>query len=130
VGRQRRVIEIWVLTAIAGTLLLAGAMVGCGSGVGEENADGRGGERGSAAATDGVTTAPGEDRQATGAARGLASLDAEVVSPGDDYLPAGFGEGSLWASDPITCNDGGPDLPGVATLPLPRGAPPSLLLRR
>ena len=41
--RHRRVIEIRVLVAIAGVLLLAGAMVGCG--VGEGNVDGRGGVR-------------------------------------------------------------------------------------
>ena len=91
-----------VLTAIAGALLLAGAMVGCG-GVGERNADGRGGEQGSAAT--GETTAAEEGRPASGAARGRAGLDVEVVSPGGTYVPVGFGEGSLWATDPFTCND-------------------------
>jgi DNA-binding beta-propeller fold protein YncE len=100
----RRVLEIRVLGAIAGALLLAGAMVGCGSGVGEENADGRGGERGSAA-TDGETTAPEGGRPASGAAGEPAGLDVEVVTPGGAYLPAVFGEGSLWATDPATCND-------------------------
>jgi streptogramin lyase len=32
-------------------------------------------------------------------------LDVEVVIPGGAYLPAVFGEGSLWAIDPATCND-------------------------
>ncbi len=103
--RQRRVIEIRVLMAVAGALLLAGSMVGCG--VGEGNADGRDGERGSAAATDKETTVPEEDRPASGAAREQVGLDAEAVSPGGAYLPAGFGEGSLWATDVSICNDGG-----------------------
>jgi streptogramin lyase len=107
VVRRRRVIEIRVLVAIAGVLLLAGALVGCGGDVGEENADGRGGERGSAPATDEATTAPGGGRPASGAARGGAGLDVEVVSPGGAYVPVGFGEGSLWATEPFTCNDTG-----------------------
>jgi hypothetical protein len=94
VVRDRRVIYIRLLRAIAGVFLLAGAMVGCG-GVGEGNAHGRGGERGSAAATDEATMAPEGDRPASGAARQQTGLDVEVVSPGGAYLPAGFGEGSL-----------------------------------
>ena len=105
--RRRRGIEIRVLVAIAGVLLLAGALVGCGGDVGEENADGRGGERGSAPATDEATTAPGGGRPASGAARGGAGLDVEVVSPGGEYVPVGFGEGSLWATEPVPCNDTG-----------------------
>jgi hypothetical protein len=105
VVRQRRGIEIRVLMAIAGALLLAVVAVGCGSVVGEGNADGRGGERG-AAATNEETTAAEGDRPASGAARGQAGLDVEVVSPGGAYVPAGFGEGSLWATDPIICDDG------------------------
>jgi len=92
VVRDRRVIDIWLLRAIAGVFLLAGAMVG---GVGEGEAHGRGGERGSAAATDEATMAPEGDRPASGAARQQTGLDVEVVSPGGAYLPAGFGEGSL-----------------------------------
>lgn len=38
-------------------------------------------------------------------------MDVEVVSPGGDYLPAGFGEGSLWATEPSPCNDGGSNSP-------------------
>ncbi len=102
--RDRRVIEIRVLWAILGVLLLAGSMVGCGGDVGEGNADGRGGGRASAGAT-GVTTAPEEDRPASGAARGGAGLDVEVVSTGGDYAPVGYGEDSLWATEPSTCND-------------------------
>jgi hypothetical protein len=105
VVRDRRVIEIRLLRAIAGVLLLTGAMAGCVGGVGEENADGRGGERGSAPATDESTTVPEEGRPASGAARGRAGLDVEVVSPGGAHVPIGFGEGSLWATEPFTCND-------------------------
>jgi streptogramin lyase len=104
VVRDRRIIEIRVSIVLAGALLLAGSMVGCG--VGEEDADGRGGERGSAVST-GEIAASGGGRQASGAARGRAGLDVEVVSPGDAYVPLGFGEGSLWATDPFICNDTG-----------------------
>ena len=102
--RNRCGIEIRLLTAILGVLLLAGAIVGCGSDVGEENADGRGGERGSAATT-GASTAPEGGHQASGAAREQGGLDVEVVSPGGSYIPVGFGEGALWAIEPFTCND-------------------------
>ena len=90
--RNRRVIEIRVLTVILGALLLAGAMVGCGD-VGEENADGRGGERDGAANEE--ATAPDEERTAAGATGEHAGLDLEVVSPGGAYVPVGFGEGAL-----------------------------------
>ncbi len=106
--RKRRVIEIRVLGAIAGALLLAGAMVGCG-GVGEGNADGRGGER-DGAANEEATAREGE-RTAAGAAGEPAGLDVEVVTPGGAYVPAGFGEGSLWATEPVPCNDGGSSPP-------------------
>ena len=126
--RRRRVIEIRVLVAIAGVLLLAGALVGCGGGVGEENADGRGGERGSAPATAESTTDPEEGRPASGAARGGAGLDVEVVSPGGAYVPVGFGEGSLWATEPSTCNDTG-SASGSASASSSRGASfPSTML--
>jgi len=105
---RRRVIEIRVLGAIAGALLLAGAMAGCG-GVGEENADDLDSNRGSAVTTE-ATTAPEVDRPASGVAREQtgseqAGLNVEVVTPGGAYVPAGFGEGSLWATEPIPCND-------------------------
>ena len=94
------------LIAIIGVLLIAaGAIVGCSSGVGTEKADGRGGERGSAAATDEEPTAPEEGRPASGATREQVSLDVEAVSPKGAYVPAGFGEGSLWATDVFVCND-------------------------
>ena len=102
---RRRGIEIRVLWAIAGVLLIAAvAMVGCGGVVGEGNPDGRGGERGSAA-TDGETTAPEGGRPASGTAGEPAGLDVEVVAPGGAYVPVGYGEGSLWATESSTCND-------------------------
>ena len=115
---RRRVIEIRVLVAIAGVLLLAGALVGCG--VGEGNVDGRGGERDGAA--NGGATAPDEERTAAGATGEHAGLDVEVVSPGGAYVPVGFGGGSLWATEPSTCNDtgsasGSPSSSGGASFP-------------
>ena len=101
--RRRRFIEIRVLVAIAGILLLAGAMAGCG--VGEGNVDDRGGERDGAANEE--ATAPDEERTAAGATGEHAGLDLEVVSPGGAYQPVGFGEGALWATEPVACNDTG-----------------------
>src|SRR5215203_2003280 len=77
--------------AVVGAFLIAGVVVvGCASA--QRNIDERGGE-GDAAATNEETTAP-------------AGLDAEVVSPlGDANVPAGFGEGSLWATGSKPCND-------------------------
>ena len=88
---------------IAGALLLAGSMAGCD--VGERNVDGRGGERDGAANEE--ATAPEGDRTTAGTAGGSAGLDVEVVSPGGDYVPVGYGGGSLWATKPSTCNDTG-----------------------
>jgi hypothetical protein len=81
---------------------------GCG-GVGEGNADGRGGER-DGAANEEATAREGE-RTAAGAAGEPAGLDVEVVTPRGAYVPAGFGEGSLWATEPVPCNDGGSSPP-------------------
>jgi DNA-binding beta-propeller fold protein YncE len=101
---RRRGIEIRVLWAIAGVLLIAAvAMVGCGGGVVGEGNPG-GGERGSAA-TDGETTALEGGRPASGTAVEPAGLDVEVVAPGGAYVPVGYSEGSLWATEPSTCND-------------------------
>ena len=80
--------------AIAGALLLAGSKVGCGAG--EENADGRGDERGSAVST-GETTVPEGGRQASGAARGRAALD--VGGDGPDGSGPGTGEDVLYGGD-------------------------------
>ncbi|MDQ4128506.1 MAG: hypothetical protein M3151_11255, partial [Actinomycetota bacterium] len=117
---RRRGIEIRLLGAIAGVLLIAAvAMVGCGGVVGEGNPDGRGGERGSAA-TDGETTAPEGGRPASGTAGEPAGLDLEVVSPGGAYVPVSYGEGSLWATESVACNDGGsspPSYSGSASFP-------------
>ena len=80
--------------------LLAVVAVGCGSGPGKS--DGRDGERG-AGATNEETTAPEADRSAAKTTQEPVGLDVKVVSPGKGYMPAGFGEGSLWATNPETC---------------------------
>jgi streptogramin lyase len=85
------------------TFLIAVVMVGCG---GPGNIDGRAGERG-AAATSEEATAPGGVRPAATTAQETLGLHAETLSTGQAYLPAGFGEGSLWATDLATCNDTG-----------------------
>jgi DNA-binding beta-propeller fold protein YncE len=105
VVRQGHLIETRVLIAVVEAFLIAVVVVGCG-GSGPGNIDGRDGERG-AAATNEETTAPEGDRPATGTAREPAGLDVKVVTPGQAYVPAGFGEGSLWATDLATCNDTG-----------------------
>ena len=53
------------------------------------------------------TTAPEGEPTAAGAAREPAGLGAEVIYSGGAYAPLGFGEGSLWATEPFTCNDTG-----------------------
>ena len=90
------------------TFLIAVLVFGCGAG-GTGNNDGRGGKRG-AAATKEETTAPSGDRSKTQTAQEPVGLDTKVVSPlGQANLPAGFGEGSLWATafEPGGCDDVG-----------------------
>src|SRR5215212_7131488 len=60
--------------------------------------DGRGGKR-SAVSSQEETTASEGDRSKTQTAQEPIGLDAQVVSPPGQQanLPAGFGEGSLWA---------------------------------
>jgi hypothetical protein len=98
VVRQGDLIDTRALIAVVVFFLLAVVVVGCGSGPGK--IDGRDGERG-AAATNEKTTAPAEgDRPKAQTAQKPVGLDAEVVSPlGQANVPAGFGEGSLWATD-------------------------------
>ena len=105
VVRQAHLIETRVLIARMVAFLIAVVMVGCGGG-GPGSIDARDGERG-AAATNEETTAPEGDRPAAETAQEPGSLDVKVVSPGQAYVPAGFGEGSLWATDLPTCNDTG-----------------------
>jgi hypothetical protein len=102
VGRPRHLIEARVLIALVVAFLIAVVMVGCGRG--PENMDGRGGERG-AAATNEETTAHEGDRPTAGTTPEPAGLDVKIVAPGQAYVPASFGEGSLWATDLATCND-------------------------
>jgi len=91
--------------AVVGVLLIACVVVGCGGSGGTGNIDRHDDERG-AAVTKEETTAPERDRSAAGTTQEAAGLDVKVVSPGQDYVPAGFGEGSLWATDPLICEDG------------------------
>jgi streptogramin lyase len=85
------------LIAVVGVLLIAVVVVGCGSGPGNIDNE-RGGE--GDAATNEETTAPKGDRSAAGTAQEEpVGFDEEVVSPlGQANVPAGFGEGSLWAT--------------------------------
>jgi hypothetical protein len=93
------------LVAVVGIFLIAVLVLGCGAG-GPGNNDGRSGNRG-AVATKEETTAPQGARSASKTKQEPASLDVEVVSPDQAYVPAAFGEGSLWATDYATCNDTG-----------------------
>lgn len=109
--RAKKSFLMVLLILLTFSALLAAS--GCGNvsqGGGTGNTDGRDGGR-DAAAADEETMAPGQDRPASGAAREQAGLGVEIVSPGGAYLPAGFGEGSLWATEPFTCNDGGSGSP-------------------
>jgi streptogramin lyase len=85
------------LIAVVVSFLIAGVVVGCGSGPGY--IDERGGEEDDAATIEEIT-APKGDRSAVGTAQEeLVGFDEEVVSPpGQANVPAGFGEGSLWAT--------------------------------
>ena len=83
--------------ALVVAFLIAVVVVGCASAQG--NIDERDGEEGGAV-TNEQTTAPKGDRSAAGTAQELVGFDEDVVSSlGHDNVPAGFGEGSLWATD-------------------------------
>jgi hypothetical protein len=103
VVRQGGLIKTRTLIAVAVAFLITAVVVGCGRGPG--NIDERDGERG--AATNEETTAPDGDRSVSETSQEPVGLDVKVVSPGKRYVPAGFGEGSLWATDLGTCNDTG-----------------------
>lgn len=83
-------------------LLVSATLSGCGgSGI-------EGGREGAPdAATAQGSPAPGEDRPATETAREPAGLKPHAVSSGRAYVLAGFGDGSLWATDVFACNDTG-----------------------
>ena len=86
--------------ALVVAFLIAVVVVGCASAQG--NIDERDGEEGGAV-TNEQTTAPKGDRSAAGTAQELVGFDEDVVSSlGHDNVPAGFGEGSLWATDQQT----------------------------
>jgi hypothetical protein len=131
--------------AIAGAFLTAGAVVGCGGATG--NVEEREGERGAAeqgadATTDEETTSPEGDRTTAEPAQKPVGFDTEVVSSvGQANLPAGFGEGTLWATgfQPVNpaCDDvvrpnEGPCSASAssATSASPAGGLPKTLLKR
>ena len=91
------------LIAVVSTFLMASLVVGCAGGR-PENLDGHGGKRGAAAKEE--TTASEGDRSKAQTAQEPAGPDVKVVSH-QAYWPAGFGEGSLWATDFAACNDTG-----------------------
>jgi streptogramin lyase len=96
------------LIAVVGTFVIAVLVVGCGAG-GQGNNHVRGGNQG-AVTTKEEATAPEGDRSKAQTAQEPLGLDAKVVSPlGQANVPAGYGEGSLWATDfePISaaCDD-------------------------
>ena len=130
------------LIAVVGVFVIAVVVVvGCGDGA-PGNLDGRDEARGAAANTDEKTTAPGGDRTTAEPAQEPVGFDTEVVSPvGQANLPAGFGEGTLWATDfqPINpaCDDvvrpnEGPCSASAssATSASPAGGLPKTLLKR
>src|SRR5918994_4006339 len=99
---QGHLIETRVLIAVVVAFLIAVVVVGCGGG-GPGNVEGRDGEQG-AAATNEETSAPKGDRTATETTQEEAlGLDVKVVAPGKAYVLAGFGEGSLWATEEVPC---------------------------
>ena len=103
---QGHLIETRVLIAVVVAFLIAVVVVGCGGG-GPGNVEGRDGEQG-AAATNEETSAPKGDRTATETTQEEAlGLDVKVVAPGKAYVLAGFGEGSLWATEEVPCPDTG-----------------------
>jgi hypothetical protein len=111
------------LIAVMGAFLIAVMVVGCGSGPGNID-DERGGE--GDAATNEETTSPKGDRpKAQSAQEEPVGFDEEMVSPlGQGNLPAGFGEGSLWATGCDDVKGGGEAACGSET------APPKTLLKR
>ena len=98
----------WLVPALL-TFLIS-VVVGCVAGD-PGTPERRDGEQG-AAATNEETTKPEEDQPAAKTMRepfGLhAGLNVKTLSSGQGYLTAGFGDGSLWATDLVICNDTGP----------------------
>ena len=89
---------------MVGAILIAFVTVACGGG-GQGNAAGRDSERDPA--TNEETAASKVDRSTAKTTREPVGLDVETVTPGKAYEPAGFVEGSLWATDIVACNDTG-----------------------
>ena len=100
--RQGPLIKTGALLALIVTIMAVVVVVGCGGG-GPGNIEARDDERD--AATREETTAPEGDRSAAETVQEPVGFDVKVVSQGKAYVPAGFGGGSLWATDLATCND-------------------------
>ena len=116
-----------VLLVFLGSLAAAGCVAGD-----QGTVEGRDGERG-AVATSEETSTPEGDPPAAGRTREPFGLHAESLSPGHAYLPAGFGEGSLWATDLFVCNDTGSVSASASSAASSSAAcalPPNTLLRR
>jgi hypothetical protein len=121
------------LIAVVVSFLIAVVVVGCGGG-GPGNIDERGSQQG-AGATNEETTAPKGDQPKAQTAQEPVGLDAEVVSPlGQANVPAGFGEGSLWATDydprAAACDDVKGVGEAVCGAPVPGEEPAKTLLKR
>jgi glutamine cyclotransferase len=124
------------LIAVVGTFMIAVLVLGCGAG-GPGNNHGSGGKRG-ALATKEEATAPEGDRSKAQTTQQPLGLDAKVVSPlGQANVPAGYGEGSLWATDiePISaaCDDvvePGEGPCSASASASPAGGLPNTLLKR
>jgi streptogramin lyase len=110
-SRSISMVARWLGRALL-TFLIAIVVAGCG---GHGTSDGRNGERG--------TTATNEET--TASVRGPADLNVEMAPSGGAYMPAGFGEGSLWAIDIATCNDSAS--PGSSASAVKGSAPVTLV---
>jgi hypothetical protein len=124
VGRGRPI-------AVVVSFLIAVLVVGCS---GPGNLDERDGQRG-AATTKEDTTARKGDRPTAQTAQKPVDLDEKVVSPlGQANVPAGFGEGSLWATDFDPRAAGCDDVKGVGEAAcagrVPGEEPAKTLLKR
>src|SRR5215217_7802226 len=88
------------LIAVVGAFVIAVLVVGCGAGGTANDDGGRGDKRGALTIKEETTAPEGEPSKAQSAQKPV-GLEAKVVSPlGQANLPRGFGEGSLWVTDP------------------------------
>jgi hypothetical protein len=125
------------LIAVVGAFVIAVLVVGCRAG-GPGNNDGRSGERDAVTTKEDATAPEGARSKAQTAQEPVGGLDAKVVSAvGQANLPAGYGEGSLWATDfePISaaCDDvvePGEGPCSASASASPAGGLPKTLLKR